>query len=129
MLRRCVVGVGVLIGVLSGCTGAGYQLPDRNTPAVREEERRLAALLPGELLEGPGSCEVRLLGTEGGASFAWATCQMSSAPGSGVSLPVRVDGDQVRTPADGAGHADSVRQLFPRDLADAVLQEPDRLRP
>ncbi|GAA3695130.1 hypothetical protein GCM10022224_070850 [Nonomuraea antimicrobica] len=44
-------------------------------------------------------------------------------------MPVQVDGDQVRKPADGAGYTESVKRLFPRDLADAVLDEPERLRP
>jgi hypothetical protein len=49
MSRRYVVGIGVVIGVMSGCSQSPYQLPDRNTPAALAEEKRLAALLPDEL--------------------------------------------------------------------------------
>ena len=132
MFRRYVVGIGVVIGVMSGCSPSPYPLPDRDTPAVLAEEKRLAALLPDELLWGPGTCKVRLLGKEGSSSFAWATCDMTptaDVPSGGLSMPVRVDGDQVRKPADGGGYAESVRRMFPHRLADAVLREPDAFRP
>ncbi|MFI7635507.1 hypothetical protein [Nonomuraea sp. NPDC049400] len=132
MLRRYVAGIGVMIGVMSGCSEAPYQLPDRNTPAVQAEEKRLAARLPDKLLWAPGTCKVRLLGKEDSSSFAWAACEITptaDAPSGGVSMPVRVDGDQVRKPADGEGYADSVKHLFPHGLADMVLHEADRLRP
>ncbi len=132
MFRRYVVGVGLVMGLLSGCSEAPYPLPDRAASAVAAEESRLAALLPDHLLWGPGTCQVRLLGTEGAASFAWATCHQAptaDTPSSGVSVPVRVDGDRVSQPDDGAGYAESVRRLFPPSLADAVLQAPERLHP
>ncbi len=132
VFRRYVVGIGLMLGVMSGCSESPYQLPDRNALDVQAEESRLAALLPDVLLWGPGTCKVRLLGTEGSSSFAWASCKMTptvDVPSGAVSLPVRVDGDQVRQPVDGAGYADSVKDMFPRRLADAVLHEPDRLRP
>ncbi|MEU4408398.1 hypothetical protein AB0F88_28090 [Streptosporangium sp. NPDC023963] len=135
MYRRYIVGIvgiGVMVTVVSGCSEPPYRLPDRNTPAVQAEEKRLAARLPDELLWGPGTCNVRLLGKEGSSSFAWATCSMTptaDVPSGGVSMPVRVDGDQVRKPADGGDYADSVKRMFPHRLADRVLHEPDSLRP
>lgn len=134
MFRRYVVGIGivVMVGMMSGCSESPYQLPDRNTPAVQAEEKRLAARLPDKLLWGSGTCKVRLLGKEGSSSFAWATCEMTptaDVPSGGISMPVRVDGDQVRKPADGGGYAESIKRLFPHRLADTVLHEPDRLRP
>ncbi|WP_146604005.1 hypothetical protein [Micromonospora deserti] len=132
MPRRNVVGIGLMVGLMFGCSEPPYQLPDRSTPEVQAEEQRLAALLPDRLLWGPGTCEVRLLGSEGSSSFAWASCEMTPTangqPG-GVSLPVRVDGTRVTEPADGAGYADSVKRMFPQRLADAVLDEPERLQP
>lgn len=132
MLRRFVAGIGVTVGVVSGCSEAPYELPDRDTPAVQAEEKRLAAHLPEKLLWGPGTCKVRLLGKEDSSSFAWASCAMTPTAdirSGGVSMPVRVDGDQVRKPEDGGGYAESVKRMFPSRLADAVLQEPDGLRP
>ncbi len=73
---------------------------------MQAEEKRLAALLPEVLLWGAGICRVRLLGSEGSASFAWADCDMTptaDVPAGGVSMPVRVDGEQVRMPDDGSG--------------------------
>lgn len=129
---RQVAGAALLIGLASGCSEPPYPLPDRGTPAVRDEERRLAALLPDELLWGTGTCKVRLLGTEGTTSFGWADCDMaatSTAPAGGVSLPVRVDEERVTTPVDGAGYSASIERMFPARLADAVLRDPQRLRP
>lgn len=124
--------MGLMIAALSGCSEAPYPLPDRTSPAVQAEESRLATLLPGALLWAPGSCEVRLLGTEGSSSFAWAECMTNPTAdlaSGGFSKPVRVDGEQVRGPVDGTGHKESIEALFPQRLADAVLNEPERLYP
>ncbi|GIG88545.1 hypothetical protein [Plantactinospora endophytica] len=132
MLRRHVVAVGLLAGLVTGCTESPYPLPDRDTAAVRDEEKRLAALLPDTLLGASGTCRVRLLGSAGSSSFAWAICETAptaDGPAQGVSVPVRVDEDQVTEPADGAGYAASVRRMFPRRLAETVLQDPGRLHP
>ncbi|MCW3841508.1 hypothetical protein ONA70_15510 [Micromonospora yasonensis] len=132
MSRRYVVGLAAVVGLISGCSGSPYRIPDRHTAGVQAEETRLAALLPDRLLWGPGTCEVRLLGREDSSSFAWAACEITPTaehPSGGISMPVRVDGDRVRKPADGEGYAESIERLFPRDLADAVLHEPERLRP
>ncbi|WP_410810275.1 hypothetical protein [Micromonospora sp. 067-2] len=131
MTVRHVGWLGLAVGLLVGCSEPPYALPDRSTAAVQAEEERLAALLPGELLDGPGTCKVRLLGREGSSSYAWARCEGTPEPGltSGVSLPVRVDGDLVTQPLDGIAHADSVRRMFPERLAEAVLDDPDRMQP
>jgi hypothetical protein len=42
---------------------------------------------------------------------------------------MRVDGDDVRVPEDGGRYDDDVRQLFPDDLADAILSREGRLQP
>jgi hypothetical protein len=135
MSRRYVVGFALLVGLMSGCSEAPeapYELPDRNAPDVQAEERRLATLLPDRLLWGPGTCNVRLIGREGSSSFAWAECEITPTaehPPGGLSTPVRVDGEEARKPDDGARNAESVKRLFPRDVADAVLNDPERLRP
>ncbi|MGW2624556.1 hypothetical protein [Micromonospora taraxaci] len=131
MIRRHVVWLGLAIGLLTGCSEPPYPLPDRNAADVRAEEERLASLLPGELLGGPGTCEVRLLGRDGSSSFAWAHCEAAPGPGvtSGVSTPVRVDGDRVTQPGDGSEYSASVRRMFPERLAEAVLKDDSKLRP
>ncbi|MFG1866954.1 hypothetical protein [Micromonospora arborensis] len=130
MIRRHVVWFGLAIGLLAGCSEPPYPLPDRNATDVRAEEERLAALLPLELLAGPGTCKVRLLGREGSSSFAWAHCEATGAGVvTGVSVPVRVDGDRVTQPGDGSEYPPSVRRMFPERLAEAVLDHDRRLRP
>ncbi|WBB69522.1 hypothetical protein [Micromonospora sp. WMMD812] len=133
MDRRGVpaLALGFAAGLLAGCTSPPYPLPDRAAADVRAEEERLAGLLPRPLLDGPGTCRVRLLGRDGAVSYAWAHCTGPAGAGgaAGVSVPVRVEGDAVGVPEDGAGYPESVRRLFPHDLAEAVLDDPDRLRP
>ncbi|MEH1164355.1 hypothetical protein V6V47_03085 [Micromonospora sp. CPCC 205539] len=132
MTGRAIIWLGLAVGLLGGCSEPPpYPLPDRSTPAVQAEEQRLAALLPTELLGGPGTCRVRLLGQEGSTSFAWAHCEGTGGPGlaSGVSEPVRVDGDRVTQPLDGAENGPSVRRMFPERLAAAVLDDPERMMP
>ncbi|MEU7611664.1 hypothetical protein [Micromonospora sp. NPDC049204] len=131
MIRRHAVRLGLAIALLAGCSEAAYPLPDRNSADVQAEEKRLATLLPGELLGGPGTCKVRLLGRDGSSSFAWAHCD--AAPGSeggwSVSVPVRVDGDRVTQPGDGSEYSASVRRMFPERLARVVLDDDGKLRP
>ena len=132
LLGTALLGTALLGTALLGCSAPPYPLPDRGAVEVRAEERRLAALLPGALLWGPGTCEARLLGRAGRSSFAWADCRTTPTadlPAGGVSMPVRVTGEQVDKPADGGDYAGSVRKLFPPQLADLALRDPDRLRP
>ncbi|MEU7775517.1 hypothetical protein AB0C44_29735 [Micromonospora taraxaci] len=131
MIRRHAVWLGLAIGLLTGCSEPPYPLPDRNAADVRAEEDRLVTLLPVELLGGPGTCEVRLLGRDGSSSFAWAHCEAAPGAGvvSGVSVPVRVDGDRVTQPGDGSEYSASVHRMFPEQLAEAVLDDDGRLRP
>ena len=113
-------------------TAGDPSLPDRSAPLVKAEEARLATLLGADLsiLGVPGVCAVRLLGQQAGASFMWAICREPEPPNSAASLPVRVDGTKVTVPADGSGYADSIRKMFPADLAEFALEQdsPD-LRP
>jgi hypothetical protein len=102
------------------------------------EEARVAALLERQeshsFDERTGKCSVRILGMDGASTFAWAICLFPAStdgtvPLSGVSTAYRIDGTSVRTPQDGAGFADSIRSMFPEELARAVLEDADRLRP
>ncbi|GAB3175909.1 hypothetical protein GCM10027259_18160 [Micromonospora palomenae] len=131
MTRRFAAWLAMAVVLLAGCSEPEYVLPDRGTAAVQVEEERLASLLPGKLLSGPGTCTVRLLGRDGSSSFAWALCESAPEAGvtSGVSLPVRVDGDQVSRPLDGSEYAASIKRMFPADLAEAVLDSPGRMHP
>lgn len=128
-LARTGVWLAVASTTLAAC-GSAWTLPDRGRGVVRDEEARVAALLEstGAVLGDPGGrCRVRLLGTEGKTSYAWAKC--SSKRFGGASMPVRVDGENVDQPEDGAGYADSVRDLFPDGLADEILDGSERLKP
>ncbi len=131
MPRRYALWLGLTVVVLAACSEPQYLLPDRSKADVQAEEQRLALLLPGQLLDGPGTCGVRLLGREGSSSFVWARCESSRPPDvrSAVSVPVRVDGDQVSKPQDGEEYSASVKRMFPGQLAEAILDAPDRLHP
>jgi hypothetical protein len=110
---------------LSACSNPPA-LPDRSTPAVKAEEARLASLLGADtsVIGGPSLCKVRLLGQETGASFVWALCQGLGphSVGTGISAPMRVVGTNVTIPQDGGAYGDSVRTMFPEDLAEFVLK-------
>jgi hypothetical protein len=132
-MMRAVAVVLALAGA-AGCGGQRYEVPER-TPRVAAEEARVAALLERHESESwggrSGTCSVRVLGMEGATTFAWAHCTFPTAesPDAGVSTAYRIDGDEVRGPLDGAGYGDSIRSMFPGELASAVLENPDRLRP
>jgi hypothetical protein len=104
---------------LASCSDTRWTLPVRDDEAVRAEEARLAEVVArvdgvvGFSLEA--TCVVRLLGSDDGASLAWAVCD--SADGSRVSLPVRVTGDTVDYPQD-ATYQDDVEAMFPPSLVD-----------
>ena len=125
MKARGFVAAGTLVLIsVSGCSSGPPGPPDRAAPAVKAEEARIAALLGADtsILGEPGVCTVRLLGQQAGASFVWALCVASGPIGSAVSLPLRVDGSKVTKPGDGSMYAESVRQMFPADLAELVIK-------
>ena len=121
---------------LAGCSGETFEPPAR-TPEVAAEETRVAARLEqhGRSTGFPhgvdGGCAVRILRIDGPVTYAWSTCMFRDASGawSGVSGPVRVEGTDVRSPTDGAGYDDTVRELFPAEIANAILEDPNSLQP
>lgn len=124
--KLIVTGSLVLVSV-AGCSSHQPELPDRAAPAVKAEEARIAALLGADtsILGQPGACKVRLLGQKAGASFVWATCNALGPPHTAISAPLRVDGSKVTMPGDGAAFSDTVCEMFPKDLADFVLNNQD----
>ena len=124
---RLIVVVSLVVVSVAGCSSRQSDLPDRAAPAVRAEEARIAALLGADtsILGKPGVCKVRLLGQEAGASFVWANCDALDPPYTAVSTPLRVDDSKVTMPGDGAAFSDTVREMFPKDLADFVLNNQD----
>ena len=130
-VSRCCTGL--LAAALTACASDTYALPERTTQVQAEEARVVALLERGkdpDFRQG-GDCFVRLLGEEGDSTFAWRDCtfQDGTGPTMGISGPIRVDGDVIRTPDDGAGYSDSVRKLFPERLAEAIFSDPNRLQP
>jgi len=117
----CAVALALMS--MSGCSSRQPELPDRSAPTVSAEEARIATLLGADtsILGEPGVCRVRLLGQRAGASFVWARCDALDPPYTAVSSPMRVDGSQVTRPSDGGAYSDTVREMFPEDLADFVL--------
>lgn len=119
---------------LAACSSETFEPPTR-TPDIAAEERRVAALLEQPARgAGPvarGGCSVRILGIDRTTTYAWRNCEFRDPSGvsSGVSGPVRVDGTVVRSPADGAGYDDSIRELFPVEMTDAILEHRSRLQP
>jgi hypothetical protein len=127
-LRLLALGGVVLV---SGC-GSTVHLPDRSSPEVAAEEARLAELLgkPGAIFPHEGTCAVRLLGRNGTSSYAWVECTEVGGdhPGWGTSMPVRVDVDRVVVPQED-DFGPSVGRMFPRKLADYVLNHQAAVRP
>ena len=119
---------------LAGCSGETFE-PLARTPEVAAEETRFAARLEQRARgTGPvpdGGCAVRILRIDGPTTYAWSTCKFRDASGvmSGVSGPVRVEGTDVRSPTDGAGYDDSVRELFPAEIANAIFEDQNSLQP
>ena len=121
---------------LAGCSGETFEPPAR-TPEVAAEETRVAARLEqhGRSTGFPhgmdGGCAVRILGIDGPTTYAWSTCKFRDASGawSGVSGPVRVEGTDVRRTADGGGYDESVRELFPAEMANAIFEDQNSLMP
>ncbi len=128
----CVIA---LVIAIAGCSTDVFQ-PPQSTAATTTEEARLSVLVADSQRSGfsgaRGACAVRLLGSQGRTSFAWAECRfpgLGGAPEGGLSVPVRVDGNTVRLPGDADRFAADVRDLFPKAMVDAILHHPDRLRP
>ena len=115
----------LVLAFVSGCSSPPV-LPDRAAPAVKAEEARLATLLSADqsVLGVPGVCTVRLLGQQAGASFVWANCEARDSSYR-TSVPLRVDGSKVTKPGMGAAFSDTVREMFPEDLAEFVLNNQD----
>lgn len=89
----------------------------------------MATLLaaPGVVVRSGGRCAVRLLGTDGGTSFAFVSCSGDNGEGAGV--PVRVEGDRVRIPEDGGGYTDDVEEMFPKGIAELILERSPLISP
>jgi hypothetical protein len=128
---RLVGVISLVLAFASSCSSPPV-LPDRAAPVVKAEETRLAALLSADrsALGVPGVCTVRLLGQKAGASFVMADCKARDSSYSTYG-PKRVEGSKVTKPGDGAAFSDTVREMFPEDLADFVLNNQDspELRP
>jgi len=128
-----LLGMGLAM-TIGGCSADRF-VPPAPSAVIRAEEARLAPLIEGSqrsaFMSGPGHCSVRVLGISGSTSFAWADCSFSSGQGidSAVSTAFRIDGTTVRAPRDGNEYADSIRRMFPHDMAEAILKRPDELRP
>lgn len=114
----------------AACGGdeSAWVLPDRTDPEVLRTESKLAGIVE----VGKGweerweTCEVRLLGGTDPTYYVWAECSRGI---SAVSLPLRIEGETVTGPRDGGYFADDVRALFPEDLAEAMFEQSELLRP
>jgi hypothetical protein len=124
--------VASLLLVSPGCVlgSSDWSLPDRDDPAVQDEEARLAQVIENSDAvwddSGPMSCKVRLLGTDDDVRYVNADCRSS---GAGFVSPLRVEGTRIIQPGDGNLYADSVRQMFPAGLAELVLDRDPAVTP
>ena len=131
MLRTSATALALVsAAALSACSGPSYEPPAR-TSDVLAEEARVASLVErheSELFDDrPGSCAVRILGMQADSTYVWADC--TYPPNGSLSAPFRVDGRAVRNVQDGSLYRDSIEEMFPADIAEAVLDDPERLRP
>lgn len=123
----------VLVLFASACSQGNYPLPDRKSSETRAAEKEIKAILESDTAiagEDP-TCQVRYLGSEDGARFAWALCtgtfKDSHVPSS-VSTIFRIVDDRAEWPRDSA-YVEDVEKMFPRRLADDALNNPNRLKP
>ena len=132
--RLCLLA---LCGLLSAC-GLGepsFEAPDRSDPVVQREEARIAAVLAadtsGEVLsrplQGPPSCQVRLLRQVGAVDYAYAHCRAGDQEA--VVAPVKLEGRTVTLPDDGSLYGPSIQRIFPADIAAALGDDEERFRP
>jgi hypothetical protein len=65
------------------------------------------------------------------AAVSFASTEPGDSAHTSTSTPVRVDGSKVTKPADGGGYSESLRKIFPTDLANYVVDNPSspELRP
>lgn len=132
MFRTGTIALGLVsAALLTACGGQSFEPPARTT-AITAEEARVAPLIERAEASGwdnrPGTCAVRVLGMQPGSTYVWADCKYP--PTGGLSAPYRIDGETVRGARDGSLYADSIRAMFPADVADAVLDDDfERLRP
>lgn len=139
-MRKRLVGL-LLVAMLVGGCSEPVDLPDRADPAVQAEEARLTAILESIedvdhiLVPMPRECSVRLLGQEGDTAYVWANCfgpSIDTEFGSerpGVGGPMRIDGDRVSMPGDGSQYSEDIKEMFPADIARAILDGDDRIFP
>jgi len=108
--------------------GSSFELPERDRHATSVEQR-LAPLIEKSQRgsNGPGECKLRFLGEKNDTTWVWANCRW--LPSSGIGGPFRIVGKEVTGSKDGSEYDDSVRQLFPYDLAEAILHDAERLQP
>lgn len=120
--------------MLTGC-GSSPALPDQADARVQAETQELALVVADDLEAkeragggpvGEWTCLALLLGHDGEAQLGSVNCS-ATYPGveepSGMAGPVRVEGAAVRYSQDGAGYADSVREMFGNQLADYYLDQ------
>lgn len=112
------------LALLTSCGSSSYALLDRTDSHVQAKEMELTPIITAA--EAADTCAVRFLGESDGASFVWAECV---GPDGELSAPFRIEGTTLAAPRDGGQFANDVRRLFPAPLWEAILKNPDRLRP
>lgn len=130
-----LVCAALLIGA-GGCAERAPQLPDPADPVVVAEAEAVGTAVAASLVRrdrasggavGDWRCRATIWGHDGPARLAVVTCHATyDGIRSGLSGPVRVDAAQVTFPVDGAGYADSLRDLWGEDLAEAYLSSQGR---
>lgn len=128
-MSRRIAAVVLVATVVGGCSET-VDLPDRTDPAVQAEEARIATVLEFTddiWVPQPRRCSIRLLGHEGAISYVWANCEGPEVLADGQlerpaqGGPMRIDGDRVSEPRDGGLRGSDIRDMFPAELADAIL--------
>lgn len=120
----------MVVGVLASCSQA-VELDDPRKPDVLAERNRIIRLLATDLGDDrdrtPAVCQVKVLRRQAPTTWAHASCSVAAdAAGvrSGWATFVRIDGEKVSYPEDGAAYPPSLRALYPADLADWALEHP-----
>ncbi len=121
----------VVLGTVAslGACAAQAEIADPRQPEVLAERNRVIRLLGTDLGDNrtPGVCQVKVLRMEAPTTWAHASCSVEAdAEGvrAGWATFIRIEGEKVSYPEDGAAYESSLRALYPQDLADWALEHP-----
>lgn len=129
-----VVATMVLTAPRWGSRIGSWRVPDQTSAEMQAEATRVAGLAAQQGRPKNANCAVKVLRVEAATTWAWASCRgwQASDDGwgeAGWSAPIRVDGQVIVLPEDGANYPRSIAKMMPWDLRHLVLRRPAAAQP